>query len=425
MNHNDKYIYDIIIIGGGSSGIMSAIYSKDKNKDLNVLLIEKNNELGKKLKITGGGRCNITNNEPNHNIFINNYNEAKDFLWSAFAIYGVADTFEFFQSRGLELKVENNNRVFPVTDSALSVFNLLNNELKRLNIEIKMNTNINKIEVIDNKITVITDTDNNHYYAKKYIISCGGASHPETGSDGFGFELLASVGHNIIPINSALVPLISSATDLESLSGIAFDNIPIRVCVDNKTIFKSVGKALITQFGLSGPGILGISKRVRELLPEGEVRISIDLMGDIFADKIDEYILSLININKLKKIKNIILPNISNKLWLAILNRGEVSPETKLSELKREDRLRINYILKNFSFVITGDKGAENAIVSAGGVDLREIEWREMSSKIISNLYITGDLLNIDRPSGGYSLQLCWTTGAIAGMSAGESVGDL
>lgn len=212
--------------------------------------------------------------------------------------------------------MENNNRVFPSTDSALSVFNLLNEELKRLNIEIIFDTNIKKIFIdkIENKITHIQDINNNYYYAKKYIISCGGASHPETGSDGSGFDLLASIGHNITPINTALVPIVSNASDLNSLSGIAFDNIQIRVSVDNKTVFKTVGKALITQFGLSGPGVLGISKRVRELLPEGEVSVSFDLINEIAADKIDEYMLNIIKENKIKKIKNIILPNISNKL---------------------------------------------------------------------------------------------------------------
>jgi predicted Rossmann fold flavoprotein len=418
---------DVVVVGGGASGMMAALYAAGEitQTGLKVVILEKNDELGKKLKITGGGRCNITNNEPDSRKFISAYGSAAPFLFTPFSLFGVRDTYSFFESRGLLLKEEAYHRVFPETQSALSVFALLDKELKRARVSTVYKFAASEFIFKKGHITEVVSEDGRRVRGKYFILSVGGASHKDTGSDGSGFKILEKCGHTVSSPDVSLVPLTSSEKDLQALSGTSFENISVRVFRGERVYKKVRGRLLITHFGLSGPLILGLSKEVKNLLKEGPVSLSLDLLDFVPVDKIDSFLLDIVERNKSKKIKNIkVHENISSSLWGAVLGRAKVSLDTPLHSLTKEERVRVGKVLKDFSFKITGTLGSDKAIISSGGLSLKEVNFKTMASTLFDNLAVTGDLLDIDRPSGGYSLQLCWTTGAIAGRVAAKILLD-
>lgn len=427
INKNNEF--DLIVIGGGASGMFAAIHAGktaiSQGKIIKILIIEKNVELGKKLKITGGGRCNITNNNPDFKDFVSQYKNASKYLWTPFSIFGVKETFDFFTQHNLNLIEEDNFRVFPITQKAISVFEVLMKEIIKLNIDILYNAEVEGFVVDDmnaNIIKAVNIKNKNTINGKNFVLSTGGASHKETGSDGAGFRMLSEIGHKVKNPDLSLVPLTSNDEDLSYLSGTSFDNINFKIKVLNKIKLKTSGKVLITHFGLSGPAILGISRKVKEFLAEGETVISLDLLPQIAIDKMDHYLLDIISQNLNKKIKNLKIANISNSIWNIILKRLKIDSDTELNNLKKEYRINIGNILKNFDFVIDGTLGYDNAIISSGGLCLDQVDFKTMQSKLYHNLAVTGDILDIDRPSGGFSLQLCWSTGAIAGVETAKRI---
>lgn len=413
MNNNQENKFDVIVIGGGPSGMMVA--GRAGERGLKVLLLEKNKGLGDKLKITGGGRCNITNAEPNKEKFLSHYGESKDFLYSAFSQYGVKDTFSFFESRGLPLVVEARERAFPKTQKAEDVFKVLEKYLKKNRVTVKTGVRVSQLKASRGIIQSVV-ADRKTYEARAVVLSTGGLSHPETGATGDGFSWLADLGHTVRQPTPDIVPLAVKEKWVKDLSGVSLSFMKITFFLDSKKAFSKTGKILFTHFGLSGPLIMNSARAVKDLLRAGMVTAQIDLYPDTDLGNLDKNLVKIFDQNKNRDAKNIIkdfTPDGLDKAVAGLLKNIDLNK--KVHSLTVPERKQIIQLLKALPLTITGLLGFDRAVVSDGGVMLTEMDMRTMRSKLYDNLYITGDLLNINRPSGGYSLQLCWTTGFVAG----------
>jgi len=411
MNH-----YDIVVVGGGASGMMAAGRAASLGK--NVAIIEKNKKLGEKLKITGGGRCNITNTEEDIRIFMKNYGKAEQFLYSPFATFGVPHTISFFQEIGIEIVTQARKRAFPSTEKAIDVYKALERYIKAGNVTILTDTRVSRISASKGHIEGIV-TDKDTYTADSYIIATGGMSHPETGSTGDGFNWLEAIGHTVAAPTPSIVPLAVKESWVHALAGTALSFMKITFFVDGKKSLSKTGKLLFTHFGLSGPLILNSATKVGDLLHEGLVTATIDCYPDTDHPALEKKILAVFEENKNKDVKNVfdaIVPHGMDSAVFSLL--PTLTPDTKVHSVTKEDRKALLNLLKALPMTITGLMGYDRAVVADGGVLLTEIDMKTFKSKFVDNMYVTGDLLHIPRPSGGYSLQMCWTSGYIAGSNA-------
>lgn len=415
--------YDTIVVGGGASGMFAGIFASHKGS---VLIIEKNQNLGEKLKITGGGRCNIFNKEEDLKKLLSNYSDFSKYLYSPFSKFGIYETEEFFKKIGIEIKVEDRKRAFPKSEKAIDVFNALKHELENNKVEIKCGSQIEKILLEgENVVGVKIKGEDKIYTAKKYILATGGYSHPETGSTGDGFKFLKSLdlGIKISDPAPSLVPISVSNTWVKNLSGKTVEDIKLTFFVDKekKKVLKpkesARNRVLFTHFGLSGPTILNNSKNISDWLKEGDVNIFIDLFPTKDEGELGKYLLDIFDRNKNKDFKNILNEIYPGNILEEIFNEEVELLNKKVNDVRVEERKRIIQALKNLKVEVTGLMGFDKAIIADGGVDVSEVNFENMSLKKIPNLFVTGDMLNISRPSGGYSLQLCWTFGYIAGNS--------
>lgn len=408
-------IWDVAVIGGGPAGMMSAGRAAELGSS--VILIEKNEKLGKKLLITGGGRCNMTNNELDIRKFLEKFKDSSKFLFSTFSQWSVKETLDFFHNRGLETKLEENGRVFPADDKAASVFAVLTKYLEQGGVTVKTGNHV--VEIIknkENKIESVRLANGDMVYAKSFILATGGKSRPETGSTGDGFVWLKNLGHKVIPPNPSLVPIAIKDSWVKALSGVVLPMVKITVLQNNKKQVSKKGRILFTHFGLSGPTILNMSKDIGESLKYGDVYISLDLFPAFGYDNLNNKLQDLFKDQSNKKIKNAFDLMVQLKsIHEIIFKLAKIDPETFCHSITREERLVLIKVLKDIPMQVSGLLGVDKAIVTSGGVSLEEVDWKTMRSRLFSNLYFVGDILDIDRPSGGYSLQLCWTTGKVAG----------
>lgn len=408
--------WDVIIIGGGASGMMAGATAGNMSKS--VLILDKNKSLGEKLKITGGGRCNITNAEEDIRLFLKNYGKAEQYLYSAFSRFGAKDTFTYFEKRSLPLVVQARKRAFPHTENAVDVYNVLHKELLKNKVAIKNNCTVKKINQHD-KVIISVETNQGAFFAKSFILSTGGMSHPETGSTGDGFKFLKDLGHHIKEPTPSIVPLEVSDKWVHALAGVSLSFMKITFFLEDKKAFSKTGKVLFTHFGLSGPLILNSASKVSDLLNSGKVTATIDAYPDTNQGELSTKIVKIFDVNKNKILRTVfkdIAPEGTSRALELVLK--DIDFETKVHSITREERKKIVDTLKALPINITNLMGYDRAVVADGGVLLSEIDMKTMRSNLFENLYVTGDLLNINRPSGGYGLQLCWTTGFIAGEEA-------
>ena len=406
--------YDVIVIGGGPAGMIAA--GRAASRGLRVLLLEKNKELGKKLSTTGGGRCNITNAEFDTRSLLQNYGDASKFLFSPFSQFGVQDTFTFFESNGMPLVVEGRKRAFPLSQKATDVTAFLKQYLEQHGVDILVSTGVRGFIYKNEKIDAV-DTEHGTYTARAYILACGGVSHKETGSTGEGFVWLRGLGHKVHQSNPNLVPLKVQDSWVKKLAGVTLENVQI-TWKQGEFRHSEMGTVLCTHFGLSGPLILNSAYKVREMLALGPVRTTIDLFphDDIgsLRKKLHEHFLIHTN----KSLYNAIGEWFPKGVTDAVLAQITVEERSqKVHSVPRELRHMLVDRMKSMQLTVTDTMGFSHAVVSDGGVDLSEIDTKSMQSKKIKNLYIVGDMLHVNRPSGGFSLQLCWTTGWVAGSS--------
>ncbi len=383
-----------------------------------VLLLEKNAKLGEKLRISGGGRCNITNATHNAHEMLANYGEVAGFLFSPFSQFGVKETFTFFESKKLPLIVEARSRAFPKTENAEDVVEALIEFMKEGGVEVKVKAPVEKVLHAEGRITGIV-AQGKTYTATSYIFSTGGVSHPETGSTGDGFAWLRELGHTVKDPTPTIVPLKTGDEWSHKIPGSLVEQMKITFYVDGQKRFSKTGRLLFTHFGLSGPLILNIAGKVGDLLEEGSVTAKIDLFPNLQINELDQKILEVFDANKKKMLKNVLREVVPPAMvpGISLLLKG-VDLEEKIQSITKEQRRIITDLLKSLPITVTALMGFEKAVVADGGVALEEVDTKTMRSRKVENLLITGDLLHINRPSGGYSLQLCWTTGWVAGGSS-------
>jgi len=410
-----KKRYGVIVIGGGASGMMAAGRAGERGKS--VLLIEKNADVGKKLDITGGGRCNITNAEFDKHAFLKNYGGAQQFLYSPLSAFGVQDTLDFFTKRGLPLVVEGKKRAFPKTQKATDVTRVMKKYLADNGVEIIAKTSVQNLRAENGRV-VEAVTSRGTYSADNFIISTGGVSHPETGSTGDGFKWLNALGHTVNPATPTIVPVKVRESWVKAQPGVTLANMKITFFCDGKKAFSKKGGLLFTHFGLSGPLILNSAGAVGQLLAEGDVTATIDMFPDMDFAELEKKLLGAIDANKNKDFKNVLEKIVPAGMARAVSGLLALTkPNIKSHSVTREERKRLVHILKSAPLTVTGLMGMDRAIISDGGVPLTEVDTKTCASLIVPNLYLTGDVLHINRPSGGYSLQMCWTTGFVAGNS--------
>ena len=410
-----------VIIGGGPAGLMAAI-SSAKNGD-KVTIIEKMNSCGKKLLITGKGRCNITNNAQMDKFMANTPTNPK-FLYGVFNNFTNKDIIELLESEGVKTKVERGERVFPVSDRAQDVLEALLHILKKENVQILTNTTAKRIitDAEKNVLGVELD-DGKEIKADKIILATGGKSYPVTGSTGDGYRIAKDLGHTITKIEPSLVPLTSHDEVCKKLQGLSLRNVAIQLQICDKVVYKDFGEMLFTHFGVSGPIVLSASsylvktKNIEQILKEDKVELEIDLKPALSEEKLDARILRDFEEQKNKQFKNSLDKLLPQKLIPVIIEKTNINESKKINEITKQERQKLVNELKHFKISINGTRPIEEAIVTSGGINIKEINPKTMESKLINGLYFAGEIIDVDCLTGGYNLQVAWSTGYTAGIS--------
>ena len=422
-----EFVLDkVIVIGGGPAGMMAAITAKENKND--VLIIEKNNQLGKKLLITGKGRCNITSSLEMED-FIKNTPGNGMFLYSAYQQYTNQDIIQFLKQQGLEVKEERVNGIFALTDKSIDVLKCFTKRIKELDIDIKYNTRVVEIltEMVDGESTVIgVRTDKEIINANKVILATGGKSYPLTGSTGDGYQLVEKLGHSITKIKPSLVPLeVYDKAECKELQGLSLRNVEIKL-IDiekNKQIYEDFGEMLFTHFGVSGPTILSSSahlvryKNIDKLFHEKKIVLKIDLKSALDEKKLNDRILRDFEDAKNKQFKNSLDKLLPQKLIPAVITRSKINPNKKVNEITKKEREQLIKEIKDFEIIIKGFRPIEEAIITSGGVNIKEINPKTMESKKVKGLFFAGEIIDVDSYTGGFNLQIAYSTGYVAGLN--------
>lgn len=419
---------DVIVIGGGPAGMMSAITAAKENN--NVILLEKMNSCGRKLLITGKGRCNITSSLSMDDFIKNTPGNGK-FLYSCFQNFTNEDIIQMLKNNGVKTKEERGNRIFPVSDKSLDVLNAFEKEMEKNNVKVITKANVKKINIENKKVTGVTfekDGLNKTFKADKVILATGGKSYSATGSTGDGYKLAEDLGHKIIRIRPSLVPLQTNGRNLKickQMQGLSLRNIKMKLIDSskNKTIYEDFGELLFTHFGVSGPTILSSSahllryKNVDELLNNGTIKLIIDLKPALDEEKLNLRILRDFEKEKNKSFKNSLNDLLPKKMIDTVIELSEIDENKKVNEITKKERMKLIQLLKHFEITIAGFRPIEEAIITSGGISTKEINPKTMESKIIQGLYIAGEIIDVDAYTGGFNLQIAYSTGYTAGKN--------
>lgn len=405
---------NVVITGGGPAGMMAAITAA--RRGFKVTLVEKNEKLGKKLFITGKGRCNITNAGDTEDLF-NSIVTNRKFMFSSFNGFSNYDTLGFFDELGLQIKIERGNRVFPESDHSSDVIGALNRELKRLSVDVRLNTEVKDIIVNDGKATGVVikcSGKESTIQADNVIVATGGNSYQSTGSTGDGYRFARKLGHSVTPILPALVPF-NVAEDWESdLQGLSLKNVSIAVLDGKQEIYSDFGEMLFTHFGVSGPLILSASSFAARRIKEHPLKLIIDLKPALSQEQLDERILRDFDEEKNKAFKNSLDKLLPKKMIPVIVRLSDIDGNKKVNEITKQERQRLVSLIKELELTITGLRGFNEAIITQGGINVREINPTTMESKLVKNLYFAGEVLDVDALTGGFNLQIAWSTGYAA-----------
>ncbi len=401
---------NVIVVGGGASGMLSA-YFRRLNKD-NVILLEQNEKLGKKLYITGKGRCNLTNN-CDVETFLTNVCRNSKFLLSSLYSFSPSDTINFFNSIGLQTKTERGNRVFPLSDKSSDVIKALNNALNESGVDIRLNTKVISIITKNNKIIGVK-TQNETLYADNVIIATGGLSYKATGSTGDGYEFAKSVGHTVTELKPALTGLNLKGEDFKSLQGLSLKNVNLKAIINEKQVFSMQGELLFTHFGISGPLVLTLSSLINRQ-DFSNIEIFIDLKPALNEKQLDLRILRDFDTYSNKEFKNSLDMLLPKKLIPLIINRSGIKEYKKVNSITSTERQNLVNCIKNLSFKVNSLRDYNEAIITSGGISVKEINPSTMESKIINGLYFVGEVLDVDALTGGFNLQIAFSTGYSAG----------
>ena len=408
--------YDVIVIGGGPAGILAAGAAGARGRK--TLLIEKNEKLGKKLFITGKGRCNVTN-AADMDEFMSNIPKNSKFLYSAFRALSNNDLIAILNDMGLKTKVERGGRVFPESDKSSDVLKALQKYLDKNNVDVMLNSSVREIETLDNIINKVILMDGKDIICESVILCTGGLSYPQTGSTGDGLEFAKAVGHTVTDLFPSLIPLVVKEDYIKELQGLSLKNVSIKVLADNKSIYDDFGEMLFTHYGLSGPIVLSASFYISDYLKKKrEIKLAIDLKPALSEEDLDKRVLKDFNEKLNKQFKNSLDALLPQKLIPVIIKQSKIDENKEVNQISKEERKHLVSLLKHFEFTITGTRPIAEAIVTSGGVSLKEINPKTMESKLIKGLYFAGEVMDLDAFTGGYNLQIAFSTGYAAGNDA-------
>lgn len=408
--------YDVVIVGGGPAGMIAGGTAGSRGRK--TLLLEKNEKLGKKLFITGKGRCNITNSA-GFDEFMMNLPKNSKFFYSAFSNFSNYDLIALLNSLGLKTKVERGGRVFPDSDKSSDVIKTLNKYLIKNGVDVKLGSEVSDILCNSDSVTGVKLSDGSIVHCSSVIICTGGLSYPQTGSTGKGYELAKKAGHTVTPLHASLVPLIAKEEYIKELQGLSLKNVEIKAIVDGKTIYTDFGEMLFTHYGLSGPIILSasfyVSNYIRKL---HEVKINIDLKPALNVEELDRRILRDFEKSINKQFKNSLDELLPKKLIPVIVRLSGIDETKETHQITKIERKNLVKLLKGLSCTIVDTRPIEEAIVTSGGINLKEINPKTMESKLVKGLYFAGELLDLDAFTGGFNLQIAFSTGYAAGLNA-------
>jgi predicted Rossmann fold flavoprotein len=419
---NNQEKFDIAVIGGGPAGMMAA--GRAAELGARVVLLEKNASLGKKLLLTGKGRCNLTQAEFDLKEMVKKFGKNGKFLFSSLASFGPEEVIKFFEDRKLPTKIERGGRVFPATDKSRDVLRVMQKYLEKNKVKIMFGCEIVGFESDGKKIKDIklkkggNIPDGGRVLADKFILSTGGKSYPVTGSTGDGYQWAEELGHTIITPAPALVPIKTKEAWIKDAQGLSLKNVEIKLIQNNKKQDSRFGEMLFTHFGLSGPIVLDISKKAGELMELGEVTISIDLKPALSLDQLDARLQRDFRDNGKKDFINYLPELLPQKMISVIIELCGIDPRKKIYAVTRDERKKMISLLKDLRLTADGTTGYNQAVVTSGGVRTKEVNSKTLQSRVISNLFLAGEILDLDGPTGGYNLQMCWSTGFAAGTYA-------
>ena len=407
---------NVIVVGGGAAGMMAAVFAARNGQ--NVQLLEKNEKLGKKLFITGKGRCNITNAADIEDLFTAVISNPK-FLYSGFYSFTNQQVIDFFEELGVKTKIERGERVFPVSDHSSDVIAAFSRELKSLGVSVSLHTEVRELLCEQDKVCGVLLTNGKKMKADAVIVATGGISYPSTGSTGDGYRFAKETGHRVTELLPSLVPMEVRQWYAKELQGLSLRNIEICITDGKKKLYEEFGEMLFTHYGVTGPVILSASSVVGKTLRKKELTLHIDLKPALSEEQLDKRILREFDANHNKQYKNSIASLFPAKLKPVMIELSEIEPEKKVNEITKEERQRLVHLIKDFTMTLTGLRSYNEAIITKGGVSVKEVDPGTMESKKMKGLYFAGEVLDLDAVTGGYNLQIAWSTGYLAGMNAG------
>lgn len=408
----------IAVAGGGAAGMIAAVFAARNGNE--VSLYEKNEKLGKKLFITGKGRCNLTNTAEMEDMFNAVVSNPK-FLYSSFYSFTNDQTIAFFEELGVKTKTERGGRVFPASDHSSDVIHGLERELNRLGVRIELNTEVKEILTENGKVQGLMLASGKKVEADAVIVAAGGLSYPSTGSTGDGYRMARSCGHKVTRLFPALVPMEVKEWYAKELMGLSLRNIEITITDGTKKLYQDFGEMLFTHYGVSGPVILSASSIVGSRLAEKELTLHIDLKPALAKEQLDKRVLREFDANHNRQFKNASAGLFPAKLRPVIVELSGIPEEKKVNEITREERKKFTDLIKDFSMTLTGLRSYNEAIITKGGVSVKEIDPGTMESKLVKGLFFAGEVLDLDAVTGGFNLQIAWSTGFLAGTYAGDS----
>ncbi|MFA5008524.1 MAG: NAD(P)/FAD-dependent oxidoreductase [Candidatus Omnitrophota bacterium] len=406
---------DVIVIGAGPAGIMAAIRAAENKKK--VLLIERNSALGVKLLTTGGGRCNITNTCDSKD-FLNRFSSSRDFLRNSFAQFFNTELLSFFEKSGVAFKAEENGCVFPASNKAETILNVLRQKLQENNVKILLDERVKDVIVKDKIIEGVITFFNNHFLAKSIVIATGGFSYPQTGSTGDGYELARKLGHTVVALKPALVPIIINEKFVKDWQGISLRKVRIAILGNGKIIAERLGDVVFTHFGISGPVILDVSAAVYDAqLLKAKVELSINFLPELSSKELDTFVLHEFKMHAAKTIKNMFKDVLPRKMMERFLKHCNLSPDITAHQMTLEERKRLVNGLSDLRLTVGGVMPVKDGIVTRGGISTKEINPKTMESKLIKGLFFAGEIIDVDAATGGYNLQAAFSTGWVCGSN--------
>ena len=409
---------NVIVVGGGAAGMMAAIFAARNGQ--NVTLLEKNEKLGKKIFITGKGRCNITNASEIEDLFSAVISNPK-FLYSGFYSFTNDQVIHFFEELGVATKIERGNRVFPVSDHSSDVIAALAREMQHLKVKVQLHCEVKELLINNEReIKGVRLANGKKMTADAVVVATGGISYPSTGSTGDGYRFARNCGHKVTELFPSLVPMEVKEWYAKELQGLSLKNIEIHITDGKKKLYDEFGEMLFTHYGVTGPVILSASSIVGKTLEKKELVLHIDLKPALTEEQLDKRLLREFEANHNKQFKNAIDSLLPAKLLPVIIELSGIEEEKKVHEITKEERLNLLRLIKDFHMTLTGLRGYNEAIITKGGISVKEIDPGTMESKLIKNLYFAGEVLDLDAVTGGYNLQIAWSTGYLAGISAGQ-----